>query len=111
MREIVLIICCIVAILLPICLVLYARSMEMYPIQPKKKKYNIQDEMSMFSEAKWVEKVIKSCKTYKQLIASRKLYRALSDKYNNKVDSNLLHRIDNNLYLVWYEMTDQVTYD
>lgn len=79
--------------------------------QFKKNKYNIQDEMNMLNEAKWVEKVIKSCKTYKQLIASRKLYRALSDKYDNKVDSNLLHRIDNNLYLVWYEMTDQVTYD
>lgn len=79
--------------------------------QFKKNKYNIQDEMNMLNEVKWVEKVIKSCKTYKQLIASRKLYRALSDKYDNKVDSNLLHRIDNNLYLVWYEMTDQVTYD
>jgi hypothetical protein len=95
----------------PIILLIDEISKDMRTKQPKKEKYNIQDEVHMVYEAMWVEKVIKSCKTYKQLIASRKLYRALSDKYNNKVDSNLLYRIDNNLYLVWYEMTDQVTYD
>lgn len=95
---------------LPTTLIICDMSGDMCTKQPKKKKYNIQDEMSMLNEAKWVEKVIKSCKTYKQLIATRKLYHALSDKYNNKVDPNLLHRIDNKLYLVWYEMTDQVTY-
>lgn len=82
----------------------------MHTKQPKKKKYNIQDEMNMLNEAKWVEKVIKSCKTYKQLIVTRKLYHTLSDKYYNKVDPNLLHRIDNKLYFVWNRMTDQVTY-
>jgi hypothetical protein len=82
----------------------------MYTKQPKKKKYNIQDEVHMLDEAKWVEKVIKSCKTYKQLIVARKLYRALSHKYENKVDYDLLHRIDNKLYWVFYGMTDKVTY-
>lgn len=33
----------------------------------KKKKYNIKDEMNLFDEAKWVEKVITSCKIRKQL--------------------------------------------
>ena len=95
----------------PFIFLTYEISEDMRTEQSKKKKYNIQDEMNMLNEAKWVEKVIKSCKTYKQLIASRKLYRALSDKYDNKVDSNLLLRINNNLYLVWHGMTDQVTYD
>ena len=94
----------------PIITIVYEISEDMHTKQPKKKKYNIQDEMNMLNEVKWVEKVIKSCKTYKQLIASRKLYRALSDKYKNKVDYDLLRTIDNKLYWVWYEMTDKVTY-
>jgi len=96
--------------LFPIITIVYEISEDMHTKQPKKKKYNIQDEMNMLNEVKWVEKVIKSCKTYKQLIASRKLYRALSDKYKNKVDYDLLRTIDNKLYWVWYEMTDKVTY-
>ena len=95
----------------PIILLIYEISEDACTKQSKKKKYNIQDEMYMLDEAKWVEKVIKSCKTYKQLIAARKLYRALSHKYENKVDYDLLHRIDNKLYWVWYEMTDHITYD
>lgn len=57
-----------------------------------------------------LKKVIKSCKTYKQLIVARKLYRALSHKYENKVDYDFLHRINNKLYWVFYEMTYKVTY-
>lgn len=94
----------------PIIFLIDEISEDMYREQPKKKKYNIQDEMNMLNEVKWVEKVIKSCKTYKQLITARKLHRALSDKYKNKVDYDLLYRIDNKLYWVWYEMTDKVTY-
>lgn len=86
-------------------------SEDMCTKQPKKKKYDIQDEKNMLDEAKWVEKVIKSCKTYKQLITARKLYRVLSHKYENKVDHNLLYKINDKLYWVWSEMTDKVTYD
>lgn len=95
---------------LPIILLIRDISKDMYTKQPKKKKYNIQDEMNMLDEARWVEKVIKSCKTYKQLIATRKLRHALFDKYTNKVDHDLLYKIDNNLHWSWERMTDQVTY-
>ena len=95
----------------PIILLIDQISKDMRTEHPKKKKYNIQDEMNMLNEVKWVEKVIKSCKTYKQLIASRKLYRALSDKYNNKVDHDLLYMFNDKLYWVWFEMTDHLTYD
>lgn len=97
--------------LIPLGFFIYNMLKDVRTKQSKKKKYDIQDEMNMFDEAKWVEKVIKSCKTYKQLIVARKLYSTLSDKYENKVDHDLLHKIDNNLYWDWYRMTDQVTYD
>lgn len=95
---------------LPIILLIDEISKDMCTKQPKKKKYNIQDEVHMLNEAKWVEKVIKSCKTYKQLIVARKLYRALSHKYENKVDHDLLYKIDDKLYWSWEGMRDQVTY-
>lgn len=97
-------------VFLPIILVIYNMSKDMYTKQSKKKKYNIQDEMYMLNEARWVEKITNSCKTYKQLIVARKLCHALFDKYKNKVDHDLLHKINNNLYLVWNRMTDRVTY-
>ena len=95
---------------LPITIIICDMSKDMCTKQPKKKKYNIQDEMSMLDEAKWVEKVIKSCKTYRQLIVARKLYRALSRKYANKVDNDLLSKIDHKLYWSLEGMRDQVTY-
>jgi len=108
MREIVLIICCIVVILLPICFVLYARSIEVYPIQSKNKKYKIQDEMNMLNDTIWIKKVIKSCKTYKQLIHANRLRYILKDKYKNKVDSELLDKVYNDLYLHWDVMKHQI---
>jgi len=95
---------------LPIILVIHDMSKDMYTKQLKKKKYNIQDEMYMLDEAKWVEKVTKNCKTYKQLIVARKLCHALFDKYKNKVDHDFLYKIDNELHWSWERMTDQVTY-
>ena len=95
---------------LPIILLIYDMSKDMCIKQPKKKKYNIQDEVHMVYEAMWVEEVIKSCKTYKQLKVTRKLCHALFDKYKNKVDYGLLLRIDDKLYWVRYEMEDKVTY-
>ena len=85
-------------------------SKDMCTKQFKKKKYNIQDEMTMLDESKWVEKVTKGCKTYKQLIVARKLRHALFDKYKNKVDRDLLYKIDNELHCSWERMTDRVTY-
>lgn len=85
-------------------------SIEMYPIQPKKKKYNIQYEINMNNEAMWVKKVIKSCKTYTQLIVADELRYILKDKYKNKVDSKLLNRIIDNLYWDLDGMINQVTY-
>lgn len=98
-------------IFVPIILFIYELSQDIYAKQSKKKKYNIQDEMNMLDEAKWVEKVIKSCKTYKQLTVTRKLYRSLSHKYESKVDCDLLYKIDNNLHWSLERMLNQVTYD
>lgn len=78
-------------------------------IQFKRKKYKIQDEMNMLNEAKWIERVTKSCKTYKQLVVARKLRHALFDKYKNKVDQNLLSKIIDDLY--WNCYNQKVTYD
>lgn len=78
---------------------------------PKKKKYKIQDEMNMFNDVMWIKKVIRSCKTYKQLTNANKLRYILEDKYKNKIDSNLLDRMFNDLYWDWDRMTDIVTYD
>lgn len=97
-------------IFLPIILIICDMSKDMCTKQPKKKKYNIQDEMNMLNEVEWVEKVIKSCKTYKQLIVTRKLYHALSHKYENKVDHDLLYKINDKLFWSWEGMLDQVTY-
>lgn len=41
---------------LPITLIIHDMSKDMCTKQPKKKKYNIQDEVHMLDEAKWVEK-------------------------------------------------------
>lgn len=95
---------------LPIILIIYDMSKDMYTEQPKKKKYNIQDEVHMLDDAKWIEKVMKSCKTYKQLIVTNRLPSILWNKYHNKVDNKSLININSKLYWVWNEMTDQVTY-
>lgn len=95
----------------PIIFVIYQISEEISTKQPKKKKYNIQYEMHMLDEAKWIEKVIKSCKTYKQLLAANKLSSILYNKYRNKVDIKLLNKINIELYWSWEGMIDQVIYD
>ncbi len=110
MREIILVICCFEIIFLPICLVLYAMSIEMYPM-PEKKKCKIQDERNMLNDVIWIKKVIKSCKTYRQLLNANQLCYFLEDKYKNKVDSELLDKVSDDLYWHWDGMTHQVTYD
>jgi len=76
--------------------------------QSKKKKYNIQDEMNMLNDTIWIKKVIKSCKTYKQLIRANRLRYILKDKYKNKVDNELLDKVYDDLYLHWDVMKHQV---
>ena len=51
----------------------------------KFRKYDIQDQMSFFQESTWVEKVINSCNTIRQLCIARQLIPLVCEKYNKKV--------------------------
>lgn len=77
----------------------------------KKKKYNIKDEMNLFDEAKWVEKVLLSCKTYKQLKNADKLTNFLRKKYRNRVEFDLNQKIWRNLSDIFISLISKVTYD
>lgn len=48
--------------------------------------YDIQDQMSLYQEAKWVEEVIDSCTTIKQWVCANRLIFLLEEKYNKKVE-------------------------
>lgn len=76
----------------------------------KKKKYNIEDEMNLFDDAKWVEKVLLSCKTYKQLNNADKLTDFLKEKYRNKVESDLNLKIWRNLSDIFISLMTKITY-
>ena len=76
----------------------------------KKKKYNIKDEMNLFDDAKWVEKVLLSCKTYKQLNNADKLTDFLKEKYRNKVEFDLNLRIWRNLSDIFLSLTTKITH-
>lgn len=79
------------------------------PLKPKEKAYNVQDEMNFFNEAKWVEKVILSCKTQKQTCNAYELIAALCDKYKTKVKSSILWLVrDNLVYNVWSDHIEKV---
>lgn len=67
----------------------------------KEKKYNIQDEMNFFDDAKWVEKVINSCNTLEQLYVCDELIKTLIKKYKNKVNPFDLSLIDDDLNSQW----------
>ena len=77
----------------------------------KKKKYNIKDEMNLFDDAKWVEKVLLSCKTYKQLKNADKLTEFLKEKYRNKVEFDLNIKIWRNLSDIFLSLMTKITYD
>lgn len=77
----------------------------------KKKKYNIKDEMNLFDDAKWVEKVLLSCKTYKQLNNADKLTEFLKEKYQNKVESDLNLKIWRKLSDISISLMAKITYD
>jgi len=71
-------------------------------------KYNIQDEMKLFDEAKWVEKVIDSCKTRKQLYPTFELIHLLKRKYQDKVDYTVISMIFNTLLDLWSDKTNKL---
>lgn len=76
----------------------------------KKKKYNIEDEMNLFDDAKWVEKVLLSCKTYKQLNNADKLTDFLKEKYRNKVEFDLNIKIWRNLSDIFLSLMTKITH-
>ena len=49
------------------------------------RRYDIQDQMSLYQEAKWVEEVIDSCTTIKQWVYANRLIFLLEEKYDKKV--------------------------
>jgi hypothetical protein len=74
----------------------------------KKSKYDIQDEMTFFNEAKWVEKVINSCEYKCQIWVCDKLIQALDNKYHNKVDSDLRRKVIYNLNTNWLKQENKL---
>lgn len=60
-------------------------------------RYDIQDQMSLYQEAKWVEEVIDSCTTIKQWVCANRLIFLLEEKYDKKVkrviNSNIKYRL------------------
>lgn len=76
----------------------------------KKKKYDIKDEMNLFDDAKWVEKVLLSCKTYKQLNNADKLIEFLKEKYQNKVESDLNLKIWRKLSDIFIHLITKITH-
>ena len=76
----------------------------------KKKKYNIKDEMNLFDDAKWVEKVLLSCKTYKQLNNADKLTEFLKEKYRNKVEYDLNLKIWRNLSDIFISLMTKINH-
>ena len=57
------------------------------------KKYDIQDQMSLFQESMWVEKVIDSCTTHQQLWNADKLIPLLCTKYEGKVKEGAIKNV------------------
>lgn len=74
----------------------------------KKKKYNIKDEMNLFDDAKWVEKVIASCKIRKQLYPTHGLICLLKRKYQDKVDYTVVSMIFNRLLDLWSDKANKL---
>ena len=66
-----------------------------------KRKYNIQDEMSLFQDAEWVKNVIKSCETISQYFAVNKLVCLLQVKYENKVSEFIMHLVMSDVNHIW----------
>lgn len=62
------------------------------------KKYDIQDQMSLFQESMWVEKVIDSCTTHQQLWNADKLISLLCTKYEGKVKEGVIENIRHRLH-------------
>ena len=71
---------------------------------------NIEDEMNLFDDAKWVEKVLLSCKTYKQLNNADKLTEFLKEKYRNKVESYLNLTIWRDLSNIFISLMTKITH-
>ena len=58
---------------------------ELHDIIDTVHRYDIQDQMSLYQEAKWVEEVIDSCTTFKQWVCANRLIFLLEEKYDKKV--------------------------
>ena len=65
------------------------------------RKYDIQDQMSLFQESMWVEKVIDSCTTYRQLWNAEKLIPFLCTKYKGKVKEIVIKNVRYRLRDIW----------
>ena len=76
----------------------------------KKKELKYKDEINLFDDARWVEKVMLSCKTYKQLRVAYKLKDSLRNKYLCKVDYNVIATIYGKLDRLYVELLDKVDY-
>lgn len=74
----------------------------------KKKELKYKDEINLFDEAKWVEKVIASCKIRKQLYPTHELIYLLKRKYLDKVDYTVVSMIFNTLLDLWSDKANKL---
>lgn len=60
-------------------------------------KYDIEDEMNLFTDAEWVKKVILSCNSTTQIWKAYKLSEFLRKKYDKKVNRNVIWMVSDDI--------------
>lgn len=76
----------------------------------KKKKYNVQDEMSFFNDAEWVKKVILSCNSTTQIWNAYELSKILRKKYDSKVENKIMWIVSDEISKVFDRQYDKLIY-
>lgn len=77
----------------------------------KEKKYDVQDEMSLFNDAEWVKKVILSCKTTAQVWNAYELSKILRKKYEGKVEKRAIWLASDEISKLFDKQYDELVYN
>lgn len=75
------------------------------------RRYDIQDQMSLYQEAKWVEEVIDSCTTRHQLHNADKLISFLCNKYKKKMKKEVITNTKQRLNDIYMRRSWRVEYE
>lgn len=73
----------------------------------KEKELQYQNEIKLFDDFLWVEKVIRSCKTFKQLYNADKLGHILLKKYKGKISDSVKTMVESRLCDIYFEIEDR----